>query len=181
MTTSFTLKHGPGGQVVFLQVVPERGVGLDAKCRKSALRTRPRQRAAALFDHLVGFSKFSPEVAGDISGPVSYQGKTVQRTWRVQGFAREPELVLNILAIASPEDPKPPTGIGTYYLARTGGGDFTGTAIYLDCVHKFVQCPYALASEDMSPEKARARWPELFKRACEKIDLTPGYQMALTC
>jgi hypothetical protein len=131
--------------------------------------------------HRIRFSKFSPEVAGDISGPVSYQGKTVQRTWRVQGFAREPELVLNILAIASPEDPKPPTGIGTYYLARTGGGDFTGTAIYLDCVHKFVQCPYALASEDMSPEKARARWPELFKRACEKIDLTPGYQMALTC
>lgn len=130
----------------------------------------------------IRFSKFSPAVAGDISGLVPHEGKKVQRTWRVQGFARDPELVLNILAIASPEDPKPPTGIGTYYLARTGSGDFTGTAIYLDCVHKFVQCPYALASEDLSPEKARARWPELFKRTCEKIDLTPGDQGApLTC
>jgi hypothetical protein len=130
----------------------------------------------------IRFSKFSPAVAGDISGLVPHEGKKVQRTWRVQGFARDPELVLNILAIASPEDPKPPTGIGTYYLARTGSGDFTGTAIYLDCVHKIVQCPYALASEDLSPEKARARWPELFKRSCAKIDLTPGDQGApFTC
>jgi hypothetical protein len=121
------------------------------------------------------FSRFSSEVAGDISGPVPYQGGTVQRTWKVRGFSRDRELVLNILAVESPSDPKPPTGIGTYYLAK-GGEDYTGTAIYLDCVHKYVQCPYALADEDISSEQAKVRWPELFKRECVKIDLTPGIQ-----
>jgi hypothetical protein len=123
----------------------------------------------------------SPRVSGLISGPVEYLGKTVQRTWAVEGFLRNPELTLGILAVPNKDDPKPPTGVGTYYLAKTGE-DYSGTAIYLDCVHRYVQCPYALANVDLSEDQARSRWPELFKRACEKIDLTPGFEAPpLTC
>jgi hypothetical protein len=133
--------------------------------------------------HNLRFSESSPIVVGSISGPASYQGKPIQRTWLVRGFARDPELVLNILTISSKDDPKPPTGIGTYYLATNEANrDYTGTAVYLDCDHKVVQCPYALTSEDLSPQQAKVRWPELFKQECKPINLTPDAKSSpLSC
>lgn len=126
------------------------------------------------------FGKTSPEVVGEVSGPVIVEDKRIQRRWAIRGIRRDPRMVLTILAIPSKDDPTA-KGIGTYYVAKNGD-DYTGTAIYLDCVHRVVECPYALSSEDVSPDQARGRWAELFNRKCEKRDLTPGLEQgSATC
>jgi hypothetical protein len=125
------------------------------------------------------FAKDSALVRGQISGLATVGDKKVQRIWELQGFRREMELVLSYVTVPTEVDPDP-RGIGTYYLAMSGA-DYTGTAVYLDCVHRIVQCPYAMADDDFDPSEAKARWPELFKRKCEKIDLTPDLVTALTC
>jgi hypothetical protein len=125
------------------------------------------------------FAKASPVVRGEASGPVTAGGRKVQRTWKLAGFHRDPRLVLDILGMPSQNDPKA-NGIGAYVLTKSGA-DYTGTAVYLDCAHGMVQCPYALTSDDLSDTQARARWPELFSRSCEKIDLAPGQPGNLSC
>jgi len=117
-----------------------------------------------------------PTVVGTAKGQVAHNGTIIERTWEVKGFYRDQQLVLGILTRPSEADPKPSTGIGGYYLAKDDADDFTGTAIYFDCVHQFVQCPYALTTRNFTANEAKDHWPQLFKRACEMIDLTPGRQ-----
>jgi hypothetical protein len=126
------------------------------------------------------FSNERLEVTGEITGPEKFEGKIIQRNWKIGGFFRDRLLVLNILTEQNPQDPKPPTGIGTYYLNKESEDAYTGTALYLDCgtQHKVFQCPYALSATELSLSQARAKWPALFTKQCEPVDLFLGAQHA---
>lgn len=130
------------------------------------------------------FAEDGVTVFGESRGPATYQGRVVQRKWRITGVNREPRLVLNILTVASEQDPKPPTGIGTYYLARTADGSYTGTALYLNCEPKpvVVECPYAMTATELNEAERREKWPGLYERKCAPVDLSLSSRHAdLTC
>lgn len=125
------------------------------------------------------------EVFGKSVGPAPYNGKMIQRTWRIDGFYRARLMVLNILTESSPQDPKPPGGIGSYYLAKTGDqadAPFTGTALYLDCdSQKVYQCPYALSPTEISIDQAAKKWSVLFDKKCEPVQLVVEMHASNLC
>lgn len=137
-------------------------------------------------DHLrLRFSAERPEVLGETTAQMPQKGKTFTRTWKINGYYRDPRLVFNIYTVPSADDPKPPSGIGTVYLTKTEGGDYTGTTLYLDCdLVKVLRCPYAMTSTKMTMDQAQEKWSALFSddNKCAAVELSPKLKAAdLTC
>jgi hypothetical protein len=128
-------------------------------------------------EYKLQFSKSTPKVHGALTGDVKIQDRTIHRTWIFEGFHRDNKLVLGFITEGSENDPHP-SGIGAYYLEKVDA-EYTGTAIYHDCVLRvIVQCPYAMAPDDIGADVAKTRWPKLFNRVCERIDLIPDFSPA---
>jgi hypothetical protein len=109
-------------------------------------------------------------VTGVTKGLVIEADKEVSKTWEFQGFYTADYLVLTYLT----KEPIP-RGIGSYFLQRSGGDEYVGVLIARDCKNKVIlKCPYALSKNDMNVERARERWPVLFGRQCDVLDLDPS-------
>lgn len=130
----------------------------------------------------IEFAQNSPDVRASVTGPVTYKKRTIQRQWKFQGFHHGNYLAMSFVTVPSTQDPHP-SGIGVYQLEQSGGTDFVGTALYLDCgTGKIIQCPYALTLQRMDETVAKARWPKLFARVCEPLTLVPDVsKLASSC
>lgn len=106
------------------------------------------------------------------SGEVVLGEKKIQRSWHFSGFANGRSLVLSFETLRTKVDPDP-SGTGAYILEKSNAG-YTGTALYMDCaLRSIVQCPYALATENLDTPAVKRKWPKLFERACAPIELVP--------
>jgi hypothetical protein len=118
------------------------------------------------------FLSNSSQVQATSSGEVTLGEKKIQRTWHFSGFANGRSLVLSFETLRSKVDPDP-SGAGVYILEKSNAG-YTGTALYVDCaLRSVVQCPYALAVDNLDTQAVRRKWPKLFERTCTPIELVP--------
>jgi hypothetical protein len=113
------------------------------------------------------------EVKAKAKGNVKTKDGLIPRVWDFHGFQKGDRLSVSFSTVQTKEDPIAP-GIGVYVLEQEGSSDYTGTAIFLDCVKRaMIQCPYALTTQNIDKNDAKGRWPKLFERSCAVLDLVP--------
>jgi hypothetical protein len=110
--------------------------------------------------------------SGRVQGRTTGMVGSALVTWKLEGYHVGDHLGMAISAVPSSNDPNP-SGIGTYQLQRISGS-YSGMITYWDrCLLSVVHCPVLLSDSQLDMEAAQARWPNLFKGECRRVNLTP--------